>query len=87
MKLHVGKWGNSLALRLPRGTVERFNISEGDAIDISLIETALAAAEQQASQERRQAAFEEIRRRRRPLPADYKFDRDEANSRPAMDKW
>jgi antitoxin MazE len=87
MKLQIGKWGNSLAVRLPREIVERFNLSEGDSIDASLIEAALTEGEQQDRQARREAALAEIRRRRRPLPADWKFDRDEANWRPAMDKW
>ena len=31
----VAKWGNSLAVRLPKGVVEDVSLSEGDAVDIA----------------------------------------------------
>lgn len=87
MKMQVGRWGNSLAVRLPRELVDKFDIKEGDSIDTEGIEAKLAAELADAQQEQRKAALEEIRKRRIPLPADWKFDREEANWRPAMDKW
>jgi antitoxin MazE len=87
MKMQIGRWGNSLAVRLPREIVEKFGLKEGDAIDTKVMEAALAGAKSAAVQARREAAIEEIRKRRIPLPADWKFDREEANWRPAMDKW
>jgi hypothetical protein len=38
-------------------------------------------------QARRDAAMEEISKRAFDLPPDWKFDREEANWRPAMDRW
>ena len=87
MKIQIGKWGNSLAVRLPKEIVERLQLREGDTIDAQAIESALVHASRVADKERRRLALEEIRRRRTPLPADWKFDRDEANWRPAFDKW
>lgn len=87
MKVQIGRWGNSLAVRLPKGVVERLKLKEGDEIDTSVIERALEAADQEALERRRDEAMERIAKRRRPLPADYKFDREEANWRPAMDRW
>ena len=87
MKMQIGRWGNSLAVRLPREIVEKFGLKEGDAIDTKVMEAALAGAKSAAVQARREAAIEEIRKRRIPLPAEWKFDREEANWRPAMDKW
>lgn len=87
MKMQIGRWGNSLAVRLPKAMAERLNLKEGDEIDAGVIEQALAAADADASARRREEALERIKARRRPLPADYKFDREEANWRPAMDRW
>lgn len=87
MKMQIGKWGNSLAVRLPRELIERFGLKEGDAIDADIIANALEASEREAVAARKQAALQEIRKRRYSLPPDWKFDRDEANWRPALDKW
>jgi antitoxin MazE len=87
VKMQIGKWGNSLAVRLPREIVERFNLKEGDAIGTEGIEAALEAAHADEVQARREAAFAEIEKGRFKLPDDWKFDREEANWRPWMDKW
>ncbi len=36
MDLHVAKWGNSLALRLPAEYVRSIGIKEGDSLEVSL---------------------------------------------------
>ncbi len=87
MKMQIGKWGNSLAVRLPREIVEKFDLKEGDAIETTAIEAALVETRTRADLERRSAALDEIRKRRFTLPPDWKFDREEANWRPAMDRW
>lgn len=87
MKMQIGKWGNSLAVRLPREIVERFDLKEGDAIDTQGIETALESARADDMQARRDAALAELERGRFKLPDDWKFDREEANWRPWMDRW
>jgi antitoxin MazE len=87
MKMQIGRWGNSLAVRLPKALVERFGLREGGEIDGARFEAMLAAERAEVSRQRREAALERIRQTRWPLPADYKFDRDEAHWRPAMDRW
>ncbi len=87
MNMHIGKWGNSLAVRLPREIVERFHLKEGGSISMKGLVADLEAEEAEAVQARRDAAMQEIRKGRIELPADWKFDRDEANWRPAMDRW
>jgi antitoxin MazE len=87
MKVQIGRWGNSLAVRLPKPLVDRLKLKEGDEIDAAVIEKALEAADQAAVERRRQEALQRIRETRWALPADYKFDREEANRRPAMDRW
>ena len=36
MQVRVSKWGNSLAVRLPKAVAERLNIKVGQAVDLSL---------------------------------------------------
>lgn len=81
MKMQIGRWGNSLAVRLPKALVDRFALNEGDEIDSAGIETLLEAAEKDDFERRREEAFRRIVERRFPLPPDYKFDREEANAR------
>jgi antitoxin MazE len=76
MKIQIGKWGNSLAVRLPRDIVERLHLKEGDSIDAELFSRALQRATMT-----REEAIQRIAKLQRPLPKDYKFDREEANAR------
>lgn len=87
MKMQIGRWGNSLAVRLPKALVDRFGLMEGGEIDSASFEAALAAEHDDAMQRRREEALERIRQTRWSLPPDWKFDREEANWRPAMDRW
>jgi len=87
MKIQIGRWGNSLAVRLPKALVDRFSLREGDEIDAAGLEAMLEVERAEASRRQREEALEQIRQTRWPLPTDYKFDREEANWRPAMDRW
>jgi antitoxin MazE len=86
-KMHLGKWGRSLAVRIPAALVDELALKEGDSIDMDVLGAALRSAQETAVHARRDAALEEIRKGRISLPPDWKFDRDEANWRPAMDRW
>ena len=81
MKMQIGRWGNSLAVRLPKALVERFGLKEGDEIDSEVVAAAIAKADDEALERRRDEAIERIVALRRPLPQDYKFDREEGNAR------
>ena len=76
--MKVAKWGNSLAVRLPRPVVEALNLKEGDEVQI---EAAGVKRLEVARDARREEALARIRAMRVPLPPDYKFDRQEANAR------
>jgi antitoxin component of MazEF toxin-antitoxin module len=39
--IKIGRRGSDLAFRIPKATVERFNLKVGDTIDSSIIEHAL----------------------------------------------
>ena len=76
--MQVAKWGNSLAVRLPSAVVEALQIKEGDEIEIHV-----AGARQfgVARKPGRNELLKHLRAFRGRLPADFKFDRDEANAR------
>jgi antitoxin MazE len=76
--MQIAKWGNSLAVRLPSAVVEALGLKEGDEINIKVAGERAFDVELDRSRER---ALERIRALRRPLPAGWKFDRDEANAR------
>ena len=76
MKMQIGKWGNSLAVRLPKDVIAKHNLKEGDSIDVEVLNRAL-----ELSLMTREQALEKIKALRRPLPPDWKFDREEANAR------
>ena len=75
----VSKWGNSLAVRIPADVVRELGLKEGDIIDLR--RAADGALEIVTEQERRRQALETLRKFRGSLPADFKFDREEAHAR------
>lgn len=81
MKMQIGKWGNSLAVRLPKALVERYGLKEGSEIDSMSFEAALDAERSGERQRQREDALRRISESRIALPPDWKFDREEANAR------
>jgi antitoxin MazE len=76
--MQVSKWGDSLAVRLPKALVEKMGLRAGDELNIvDVVERTLVVEKE----DRRRAAVENMRARKWTLPEDYKFDRDEANER------
>lgn len=76
--MQVSRWGNSLAVRLPSAVVEALELKEGDHIEIRIVGGREFEVERDRS---RLAAIEQLRALSRPLPAGFRFDRDEANER------
>lgn len=76
--MQVAKWGNSLAVRLPATVVEALNLKPGDNIEIHLTgERAFAIEKTPGARE----LLTRLRKFRGRLPADFTFDRDDANAR------
>jgi antitoxin MazE len=80
MIMRISKWGNSLAVRLPAEVVETLGLKEGDEIDFNAdpdktysleVIRALTQAD----------AIRKLRSLRGMVPADFKFNREEANER------
>ena len=76
--MHVSKWGNSLAVRLPKALVEDLGLRLGDELEIVSASTKRITI---AKDERRAMAVERMRARAWPMPQGYAFDRNEANAR------
>jgi antitoxin MazE len=76
--MQVAKWGNSLAIRLPAAIVEHLDLHAGDEV---IVRVADARALEVARQPSAEALLARLRRFRGSLPADFVFDRAEANSR------
>ena len=76
--MQVAKWGNSLAVRLPKAVVDALGLKEGDEIEILVAETHRFEI---ARDNTRQKAVARLRALKRPLPKGFKFDRNEANDR------
>ncbi len=76
--MQVAKWGNSLAVRLPKKLVDAMKLKPGDEIEVVKAEGREVAVEKIDRRERFLKAMEQFRF---PLPEGYKFDRDEANER------
>jgi len=74
----VSKWGNSLAVRLPKALVEALNLSPGDELNVVETSTGQIAVEKV---DRRAEFLRQADQFRIRLPEGYKFDRDEANER------
>jgi antitoxin MazE len=77
-RMQVAKWGNSLAVRLPAAVVDALELKEGDEIEVHVTDTHEFGVSHKPG---RQELLERLRAFRGRLPADFKFDRDEANAR------
>jgi antitoxin MazE len=74
----VSKLGDSLIVQLPDDVVSAMGLKEGDAVIVEPVRRRPPTAKTQAE---RDAALERLRGLRGTLPADFKFDREEANER------
>ncbi len=76
--MRVAKLGKGLAIRLRVALIEMLNLKKGDQIEISATDARrLSVAHKAGNKE----LLKHLHRFRGRLPADFKFDRDEANSR------
>lgn len=74
--MHVAKWGNSLAVRLPAAVVQALDLKEGEEIELHVVgERSLEVARKTPPAE----LLNRLRRLRGRLPVDFSFDRLEAN--------
>ena len=76
----VTRIGDSLGIRLTAEDVARLGLKEGDMVEVEVKRTEPQESPEEA-QRRRDEALERLRSFRGTLPADFKFNREEANER------
>ncbi len=76
--MQVAKWGNSLAVRLPKKLVDELGLKEGD--DVEIVAKGKETLEMMAKLSRNEA-LKSLRKFRGWMPKDFKFDREEAHAR------
>lgn len=76
--MQVSKWGNSLAVRLPKALVDALKLSPGDELKVVEASKDRIAV---VKVDKRAEFLRQVEQFRFPLPEGYKFDRDEANER------
>ena len=77
--MQVSKWGNSLAVRLPKALVDALGLKEGD--ELNVVAATHGTIEVETKEDQRRRALERTAARNRTLPEHYRFGRDEANER------
>ena len=76
--MRVSRWGESLAVRLPKALVDDLQLVPGD--DLEIVDAAKDRISVRRA-DRRAEALARMAGRRWIVPADYRFDREEANER------
>jgi antitoxin MazE len=76
--MQVAKWGNSLAVRLPRSVVQALRLKEGDSIEVHVAGPRVFEIERVPAP---RALLKQLRKFRGRLPSGFRFDRFEANER------
>ena len=76
--MRVAKWGNSLAVRLPKSLVDELGLKSGDRLDVLSARSDRIVVAKDKTKER---AVDRMRERALAIPHDYSFNRDEANTR------
>jgi antitoxin MazE len=76
--MRVSRWGDSLAVRLPRELVEQMRLAEGDEVNLTLVGQGAIGI---AKPDTRDDVLARLRALQRPTPVGFRWSRDEANER------
>ncbi len=76
--MRVAKWGNSLAVRIPKDVVEALKLEEGDEVRLTAAARGVLEVARKMS---REEAIEQLRKFRGTMPKGFRFDREDANAR------
>jgi antitoxin MazE len=76
--MQVSRWGNSLAVRLPAAVVEALELKEGDDIEIQVAAPGVFEVGRKPGA---RALLARLKKYRGRMPADFRFDRLDANGR------
>jgi len=72
--MRISRWGNSLAVRLPSSLIKELDLREGEEVEVVVKKKTL-------DEDGFDTAIRKIRAEMPLLPADFRFDREEANAR------
>ena len=76
--MQIAKWGNSLAVRLPKSVVDALKLKEGDDLQIHVVGSRAVEVEKKPAPRELLARLRKFRGR---LPETFSFDRLEAHER------
>jgi antitoxin MazE len=76
--MQIAKWGNSLAVRLPKRLIDSLGLKPGDRMEIVDVSPDRLAVEKVDA---RAKAIDRMAARRWASPPDFRFDRDNDNTR------
>lgn len=79
--MQVAQWGNSLAIRLPASVVKALDLKPGDDVEVFVAGADAFGLARSELGGKTDKLLERVRALRGSLPADFKFDRLEANAR------
>jgi antitoxin MazE len=86
----VSKWGNSLAVRIPKGVAEEMGLHDGDDVTMEFSrrgrELVMRKAPLPSTADQQAQAFAALEALRRRLQLDVAFDREEANGMDRFDR-
>jgi antitoxin MazE len=77
LNMKVAKWGNSLAIRIPKDVAEALGLRAGSEVDLVPLAPGVGLSRRLTREE----AIEGLRKFRGTMPPGFKFDREEANAR------
>ncbi|EZP52839.1 hypothetical protein [Sphingomonas sp. RIT328] len=75
--MKLTKTSDGYVVKVPDEVVASLGLHDGD--DVQFARSGVVVIP--VSEEQRERALEDMKRLARPFPADYKFDREEANAR------
>jgi len=76
--MQVSKWGNSLAVRLPKALVEELGLKEGDDVDVTSTDAQTIVI---SKSDDKGDFLVRLRVLQKPKPAEFVWNRDDANTR------
>lgn len=76
--MQVSKWGNSLAVRLPKALVEELGLKEGDDVDVTSADAQTIVI---SKSDDKGDFLVRLRVLQKPKPAGFVWNRDDANKR------
>ncbi|TMJ48795.1 MAG: AbrB/MazE/SpoVT family DNA-binding domain-containing protein [Alphaproteobacteria bacterium] len=76
--MQVSKWGNSLAVRLPKKLVEELGIAEGDDVNVTSADPQTIVI---SKKDEEGEFILKLRVLQKPKPKGFVWNRDDANTR------